>query len=844
MAKSKSSYFLYGMILLSLALGIFVSYLLLFANALFISEIGTAQLPMAYLISGIGGLLITWLFNYSEKHWGFAKASTFFSLFIAILIFLIWYAYVQNFYTYFVVFFAYAMYWISVNFTGLVFWKIPSYIFNLEENKKYSGIISSGEGISAIISYLSVPILLSLDFFTRDKFLLISFFGILSFAGITFLLSKGIVVKATPQKNSETKGSAPSNQKQLVKESYFKLIFFSILLGVVIQLVIDFCLMEVSSNQMSDPLELAKYFSFIFGGMRVLELLLKSFVSKFLIKEYGVFISLTTLIFALGFTTIIGISSYFTGYLGLVLIVASLSKVFERSFYRSLYAPTINLLYQAYPIEKRSLTQNYADGFGKTIAQLLAAILIFCISLIGVFEYRVIVLLILILIILIIWLFVSNRLVQFYRLELSNVLQTLTGSTVLQKENGTVDLKGENPLTNVSALGVDPVELAMNTISKFLSLEKIENTQYSDTSTKPKKYPTEDDEKTFVSETEELITIVTSCSPLQMQKIFDWVLFLKQDPENNSRLLDLIELFLHISTIQKNTNFNFYTYQRKIKIADFLYTAVIQHLVKKQIQDLENQEYYHLLEERIQKYTFLLVCHKELGNAYPFLGKLLLSETKAAMNDILYCLSFKHDPVTLNQIVTMINQGDKSQELISLELLELILEEQEKKWVLPIFKESNPNKILNKLERDFPQVVLGQEKRLLSLLISHNLDIPKLIKSQALLTLQRDFHSKQNEDLFDSIKKSNPKLLQFSHNMVRGTNNGNSPNVEQFELYTDQELKNDVPGYESAEEIASLQYWYWLDKTEHKEEVTVSEKVLQSVYKTLFPAVFPLEKLN
>ena len=99
--------------------------------------------------------------------------------FIAILIFLIWYAYVQDFYTYYVVFFAYAMYWISVNFTGLVFWKIPSYIFNLEENKKYSGIISSGEGISAIISYLSVPVLLSLDFFTRDKFLLISFFGIL-----------------------------------------------------------------------------------------------------------------------------------------------------------------------------------------------------------------------------------------------------------------------------------------------------------------------------------------------------------------------------------------------------------------------------------------------------------------------------------------------------------------------------------------------------------------------------------------------------------------------------------------------------------------------------------------
>ena len=272
MAKSKSSYFLYGMILLSLALGIFLSYLLLFANALFISEIGTSQLPMAYLISGIGGLFITWLFNKYEKKWGFSKAATFFSVIIAVLIFLIWYAYVQNFYAYYVVFFSYAMYWISANFTGLVFWKIPSNIFNLDENKKYNGIISSGEGISAIISYLSVPLLLSLDFFTRDKFLLISFFGILSFAGITFLLSRGIVTKAAPEKVSETKDSGTSDQKKLTKEPYFKLIFLSVLLAVVIQLVIDFCLMEVSANRMSDPLELAKYFSFIFGGMRVIEM--------------------------------------------------------------------------------------------------------------------------------------------------------------------------------------------------------------------------------------------------------------------------------------------------------------------------------------------------------------------------------------------------------------------------------------------------------------------------------------------------------------------------------------------------------------------------------------------
>lgn len=840
MAKSKSSYFLYGMILLSLALGIFVSYLLLFANALFISEIGTNQLPMAYLISGIGGLFITWFFNYAEKKMGFAKASTIFSLFIAILIFLIWYAYVQDFYSYYVVFFAYAMYWISVNFTGLVFWKIPSYIFNLEENKKYSGIISSGEGISAIISYLSVPVLLSLDFFTRDKFLLISFFGILSFAGITFLLSKGIVEKAAPKKVSETKDSAPSSQKQLVKESYFKLIFFSILLGVVIQLVIDFCLMEVSSNQMSDPLELAKYFSFIFGGMRVLELLLKSFVSKFLIKEYGVFISLTTLIFALGFTTIIGISSYFMGSLGLILIVASLGKVFERSLYRSLYAPTINLLYQAYPIAKRSLTQNYADGFGKTIGQLVAAGLILSIGFIEDFETKILFTLLLVFVILVIWMIVSKKLIFFYRLELSNILRSLA---VSDKSKSNVldslikeDKNGEHPSSML-----DPVLELQQKTHQLLALEKTFSLVDSNSSSSS----TQEDSNVLVSLAEGVISDLQTLNTSQLSKYNEHLGSLKVGYGKTSRLLELLDLLVQTTSIQKSSKFNFYGSQKKLKKVDFLYTSVIQHLVKRQVQDFDNQDYYFLLEERIQKYTYLLICHKDLEKFYPVLDKMLLSETKAAKNDILYCLSFKHDPVTLNQIVTMINQGDKSQELISLELLELIMEEQERKWVLPIFKESNPNKILKKLERDFPQVLLGQEKRLISLVTSYNLDIPELIKSQALLALYRDFPTQANQGILNSLKKSNARLAQLvtMENASESQMEDNLADVQATVPFGAQ-LNQELLRYQASEELTSLHSFYWMIETNEGDDSTDENSKMDSVYKTLFPAVFPLEKLN
>ncbi|MEY2705899.1 MAG: hypothetical protein RL407_1961 [Bacteroidota bacterium] len=822
MVSTKSRYFLVGMILLSLALGIFISYFFVFVNALFISEIGTTKLPLAYLLSGIGGLIITYLFNFYERKWGFAKASTFFGLIFALVMFIIWYLYVQGSFLYVIIFFAYAWFWVATNFTSLVFWKLPSNIFNLEENKKYNGIISSGEGISAIISYLSVPALLTLDFFTRDKFLLISFLGILGFSAITFFLGRGIVAKKSASVLTESP-SSKGNSKQLLREPYFQLIFLSVLLSVVIQFVIDFSLMEVSANQMSDPLVLAKYFSFIFGGMRVLELLLKSFVSKYLIKEYGVFISLSSLIFALGFVTLIGISSYFIGYLGLLLIVASLSKVFERSLYRSIYAPTINLLYQAYPMAKRALTQNFADGFGKTIGQLIAAVIILSLGVVDDFLIKVFILLLVVLLVLTVWLFVSRKLIVHYKLELGRILHSMELSTSGSTEKNNLTSKVDNELEESAPIfqESDSNFPYLDLIHELLILEK--NILMNDPA--KKSYPLTDDKSLskLIYSTDMLLTAISTFRTSQLQKMIDQLYVLKKKQEHSSRLLDLIHLLAETQLVQGSKKFNFFNSQRKLKSVDFLSTTVIQHLVKRQLQDFDRQEYFYLLEERIHHYTYLLNCKRDLGKSNSILEKLIVAESKSAKNDILFCLSFKHDPVTLNQIVTRINQGDKTQELISLELLELILEEQEKKWILPIFKENQPEKILKKLESDFPQVLLGHEKRLLSIVSSTTVAIPKLIKKQALKTLKESHPSPQNLEVIKYLKVE--------------INAGQEENLDT--LY-DQQLQ----GHEYLEEMNSLHHFYWMNPSLKSINPSAIDKTYQEIMRKLFLAVFPMEKLN
>jgi len=839
MKRSRSFYILLWMILLSLSLGVFISYFFVFVNSLFISEIGTSQLPMAYIFSGLGGTLITWLFNVSEKKIGFAKASTFFCLVFALVMYILWYLFIQGNHLYLLIFFSYAWFWVCINFTALVFWKLPSNLFDLSENKKYNGVISTGEVISAIVAYLSVPALLNLESFTRDKLLLISFFGIAAFSIITYFLGRS-VIKPDLQKNPNK--PLPSSSRSLIKESYFQLIFLSVFLAVIIQLLIDFSLMEISANQMSDAKELAKYFAFLFGGMRLLELILKTFVSKYLVREYGVFISLSSLIFSLALIAIIGISSLAFGYIGIILIVASLSKVFERSLYRSVYAPTINILYQAYPTSKRALTQNYADGFGKTIGQIIAALLIFAIATVDSFESRVFILLMAVLIILAIWFIISKKLIVHYKIELSSILKSFQNRKDLAVQTshsipGSLSPKSEN--TEKPNLSYDRIQLTVGeqikSIIRLLAMES--NPLPASSNSRDQEAPAVE----MLEITHSAISNIQAYETNELLYLLNHISALKIEGISDSKLMPLFILLIEVSIFKKTKNFNFYHSNKKLRSTDFLTSALIQNLVDGHIRHLNNEDYFYLLEERIQKYTYLLASLRDLTNSNPALYKLILSEAKATQFDILYALNFRHDPMILKQIVQMLNQGEKSQELIAMELLELVLEEQEKKWILPILKEEQPENILSKLEAEFPQAVLGKEKRLVSILANTLTDMPSLIKSQALIELITSHADKNYHQLATTLSKNSKGLIQFTATKLNQSS-GVLPmdNLSDHPKYFANLLTSELNHYLESETTTTISYFYWANEM----CADPLEIKIQPVYSTIYQSVFPLERFS
>ena len=58
------------------------------------------------------------------------------------------------------------------------------------------------------------------------------------------------------------------------------------------------------------------------------------------------------------------------------------------------------------------------------------------------------------------------------------------------------------------------------------------------------------------------------------------------------------------------------------------------------------------------------------------------------------------------------------------------------------------------------------------------------------------------------------------------------------------QIKNELLRYQSSEELTSVHHFYWMNASHQTDGVAVENIRLKSVYKTLFPAVFPMEKLN
>jgi hypothetical protein len=701
-----------AMMFLSLIMGVFISFYFIFVNDQFPREVGVSRLSYAFIASGFLGYGITYIYNRTEVRLGFMRAATLYTAFFALCIGLIWVGYHVGWNRQAVIFLAYTWFWMTSNFLNLVFWKIPALYFDLGETKQYNGWISTGEVLSSILAYSLV-----FQFTFSDQVLLaISGSSMLGFL-LVFLMIRLRLANILPKSSQKKAPVRPKISLQTVwKNDYFKFISGAIFFSIVIQLLVDYSLLDATAHEMKDVKERKAFLAFWYMIMRIMEFVLKTVISRIIIKELGLFVGLISIISALSLIVLGGVITLTSGISGSIVIFSTLNKVLERSIFRSIYAPTINVLYQAYPLEIRSVSQNYADGYGKTIGQITAGLLILILSQLQTYNTRILLVFLLISVILLLWYLVSRNLIRQYREELKSLI-----SRMKVKINESPDKAGLP-----SEIRPVPV-LAHASLKSLLGTDLFEKKAGKNLAS--------------FQETERLW--------LRSQETFRYS---RNESFTNDQLIACLQLHYFTQLPEQNTG----SALRTLLHTDRLHFSTILAESGLRINGREYSRLYtSLLQRVVGDMTYIAACLQDLrdANISPTLLKMLSSEQLQCKYDLLHTLRLAHDPNVIDQIKAMILKGDQSQETIAYELLELMLSDQEKSWALPALREQTPGRLLRKLEADFPQTSLPTSERILSILGRNSLQLTEYTRCLAL----RDAF-KQNID-----KELSQRILAFGY---------------------------------------------------------------------------------
>src|SRR3989339_1041284 len=169
------------MLLYSFFMGAVIAFFYTAATSLFLVGFKRELFPVAYITGGVLVFLISYIYLRFKKRFNYkdlVQAGNLFLL-ISIVGLVFFQIFTRNKW---VVFLLYLWVGVLTYFHGISFWWLASNLFDLRQGKRLFGLISSGEVISQIVSFFSVPVLLQ---FVNTEFLLYIAIAFLLFGFLT-----------------------------------------------------------------------------------------------------------------------------------------------------------------------------------------------------------------------------------------------------------------------------------------------------------------------------------------------------------------------------------------------------------------------------------------------------------------------------------------------------------------------------------------------------------------------------------------------------------------------------------------------------------------------------------
>ncbi|WP_432412903.1 NTP/NDP exchange transporter [Rasiella sp. SM2506] len=396
-------------------------------NALFLSKLGAAHLPYAYMLVAVIAVIVSYFYNKGVKQFSLRKITTgtliFFSLIFALLSFLMYTNSINNWVLY--------GYYLSVSiFAVLVtsqFWIIANMVYNAREAKRLFGFIGAGAIAGGIFGgYLTTIIASS---FGNRVVILVAACLIVCCVPILQTVWKLRVEKLNmyirKQRKGAIQGSYSSPFKLIINSKHLTYLAAIVGVGVVMAKLVDFQFSDFANKAIPDSDELASFFGFWFSSFNVIALLIQLFLTNRLLAWLGVTTNL--LILPLGIA--IGCLLFLTFPELWVLIII---KGMDGSFKQSINKAGIELSILPIPSHIKNEAKSYIDVVVDSIATGLAGLML--IFIIRKLELSTSYITVIILLFLFIWMVLIYKLREAYFQSFrSNIQNSLVGASVENK---------------------------------------------------------------------------------------------------------------------------------------------------------------------------------------------------------------------------------------------------------------------------------------------------------------------------------------------------------------------------------------------------------------------------
>ncbi len=411
----------------SFFLGLFIAFYFVPANSVFIQYHGSESLPIAYIVSGIAGYLVSFIYSYLRKKVGNRK------LFLGAVAFMFLVTLFARISLVFgnpeiSSFFVFVWAWPFISLVGIVSGGLALQFLNLIQVKRLYGLVNMGSVIASILGYMAIPMLLTVLNHPYDL-LYIGNAGLIVAVFILLSLFRRVDCDSMYSEEDDDEDTQKSNDKKssIFKNKYITLIFTSAVISMIIIYIVDFSFLSsvnVQKTLFPSPESVSNYLSYVYGGLKIGEMII-SYYSSRLLSNYGVKLGLTIL--PISITLIVASAAVVGLTLGvatiLFLVLMTINKSMERILRRGLDDPAFNVLYQPLPSDQKMEVQTKV-GMVMQGATALAGIALLAMNFVLKTEtsYRLEYFPLMLLPFLILWVIVASRLYIAYKGQLKQIL--------------------------------------------------------------------------------------------------------------------------------------------------------------------------------------------------------------------------------------------------------------------------------------------------------------------------------------------------------------------------------------------------------------------------------------